>query len=179
MGFKIGGGDHLQYYDESNGQYSDEWKAGAAEKDKENLVLFYYFGLDYPELIFHFPKYGFHDDEYCEIFVLYARSRIRGLTCDPRKGKYLLTYTKSKDKSAFFNSIGYSYDDATRLVADIVEGTDVKTLKFSKLSNYGPMTLAKTMLNGEIVTSVWELQHNFDLKLVTIIPGGDKKWLSK
>lgn len=86
---------------------------------------------------------------------------------------------KTRKILRFFNSIGYSYDDATRLVADIVKGTDVKTLKFSKLSNYDPMTLAKTTLNGEIVTSMRELQFNFDLKLVTLIPGGDKKWLSK
>ena len=43
MPYKNGGGNHLQYYDESNGQYDDQTKAKINEEDKRALTMVHYF----------------------------------------------------------------------------------------------------------------------------------------
>ena len=93
MEFKLGGGRHMQPYDPENGQYTDKDASGIGEKDMENLVLVYLFGMDYDHLKFHFPNYKIHDEDYCEMFVKYVRRFIKNedAIIESRKIKYLLS----------------------------------------------------------------------------------------
>ncbi len=45
MGFKTGGGNHLQAYDIKTGQYTDEELHEMKKKDMENLVFVQYIWL--------------------------------------------------------------------------------------------------------------------------------------
>lgn len=176
MPYKNGGGNHLQYYDEFDGQYDDQTKAKINEEDKKALTMVHYFGLPYNELVFHWPLYNIHDNEYCDIFVKYARKCIKEYEMEINKAIYLLTFQKENDKSAFLNSLGYSINNPEKLKGDIYCYTDIFSLTFSRYTKNCLRCIAKTNLNGKIVTSVWELKHNFIIRFITLIPGGDKKW---
>ena len=176
MAYKKGGGNKLQLYDESTGQYDEETKARINEEDKKALVLVHYFGVPYNELSFHFPIYGLHDDEYCDIFVKYARKVIKRFDIDNDKMIYLLKYHSANDKSEFLNKIGYSSDNPDELCSDIYCHTDVQTLTFTRYKKGYLGCIAKTTLKGKVVTSVWSLEKNFHIRFITIIPGGDKRW---
>lgn len=179
MPYKPGGGEHLQYYDEENGEYSEEKAKASAEKDKENLVLYYWYGMEYPNLTFHFPKFGIHDEEYCDTFVYFYRKNIEKITIELPKLKYLLTPDPKKDKSKFLMSLGYSLEQLVFLKNDIINGTEWDKLRFGKLTNFGITAKCKTVLKDKIVTTIWELDQDFNVRLITLIPGGDKKWNSK
>lgn len=176
MPYKKGGGNLPQLYDIETGQYDDETKTKINENDKKSLVLVHYFGIHYNELDFHFPAYGLHDDEYCDIFVKYCRRIIRNFDVDINKCVYFLRPTVKNDKSKFLVSLGYSISNPENLLSDIYCNTYVDTLTFSSFNKGYLRCIAKTILKGKIVTSVWELKTNFHIRLITIIPGGDKKW---
>ncbi len=179
MPYKSGGGEHLQYYDEETGEYSEEKAKASAEKDKANLVLYYWYGMEYPNLIFHFPKFGVHDKEYCQTFVYFYRKNVKEKTIDSAKLKYLLMPDPKKDKSKFLISLGYSLSNYDSLKNAIINGTEWDELSYSKLTPFGLTAKCKTILKGKIVTTIWELNQNFDVRLITMIPGGDKIWNSK
>lgn len=176
MNYKKGGGNHLQPYDEKTGQYDDETKAKINEEEKKSLILFHYFGLPYNDLDFRFPVFNLHDDEYCDIFVKYSRKVIKYFDIDDRKGVHFLQYKIKDDKSLFLKKLGYSLENYHELISDIYCNTNVNSLTFSKFDKQCLKCIAKTILRGKIVTSVWELKSNFHIRLITIIPGGDKRW---
>lgn len=176
MPLKRGGGNHLQFYDEADGQYSDEEIARMNEEDKKALALIHYFELPFNELVFHFPVFGLHDDEYCRLFIRYARKVIKDFKIDERKIGYLLSFNKKGDKSAFLADLGYGDANARELLSDIYCCTEVQSLTFAKLTNHCLKCIAKTVLKGKLVTSVWELQKDFTIRFITLIPGGDKTW---
>lgn len=178
MPYKPGGGEHLQYYDEKNGEYSEKRAKASAEKDKENLVLYYWYGMEYPNLTFHFPKFGVHDEEYCQTFVYFYRKNIKGKTIDAAKLKYLLTPDPKKDKSKFLTGLSYSLTNLDSFKNDIINGTEWATLCFGKLTSFGITAKCKTVLKGKVVTTIWELNQDFNVRLITLIPGGDKTWNS-
>lgn len=103
MDFKLGGGRHLQPFDPENGQYTDKDIMSLREKDLENLVLIYIFGMDYRHLKIHFPDYRIHDKEYCDIFVKYVRNYVKNsdVIIEEPKMRYLLTIQYGRDKSSF------------------------------------------------------------------------------
>ena len=174
MPFKIGGGNHLQPYDDATGQYDEEEKARINEEEKQALVLSHYFKLPLNDLVFHFPIYGLHDEEYCDLFVKQARETIKSLDVADEKMLYLLTHVKDRDKSSFLNQLGYTSLRPDELKSDIVCNTDLTTLSFSRFTPMWFKCVAKTTLRGKIVTTVWELRNDFTPRLITIIPGGDK-----
>lgn len=177
MSYKIGGGDHLQPYSAKNGQYEEaQEKAGQNENDTKNLVLVHYFGFSKEDLPFCFPTYGVHDVDYCDIFVKYSRARIKGVLIDERKAVYLLTYKEKDDKSLFLNKLGYNENEKDKLLDDIRDNTDIKTLTFSRFEEKCLKCEAKTILKGNIVTSIWELKENLEIRFITLIPGGEKRW---
>ncbi len=176
MPYKLGGGNHLQYYDEIDGQYGDERKKSQCEDDMTSLTMVYCFGLDNENLVFHWPKLGVHDDEYCSLFVQYSKQRISGMDVDIRKCAYLMKYDAGRDKSRFLSELGYDSLSLESLRNDIISNTDLQILNFSRLISTCLKCVAKTELHGKIVTTVWELKKDYKIRLITLIPGDDKKW---
>ena len=175
MPLKKGGGNKLQYYDESTGQYDDQ-KIGLNEIDKENLVMYHYFGLDDDTIQFHFPYYLIHDFEYCDIFCKCIRKEVNIQEVKIEKCQYLLEYKDEDDKSSFLQDLGYNIHDIGCLKDDIIFGTDLNSILFAGLNNWGLKVIAKTILKNKIVTSVWMVNEELGMRFVTLIPGGDKRW---
>lgn len=175
MNYKIGGGKHLQMYDETNGQYTDEEKASLIKEDRKNLALVYCFSLDSDDLIFHWPSKKIHDRDYYEIFTHFARDKIAEIQYNPTKSTYLLNHIIDRDKSSFLIKLGYAASDPDELQLDVIKGTDISSLEYSS-NNTCYKCIAKTVLKGKLVTSVWALEVGFKLRFITLIPGGDKVW---
>lgn len=176
MGYKIGGGDHLQYYDENDGQYADEDKVKILEKDKENLVLYHLFDMHYEHIVFHFPVCGIHDKEYCEMFVAGFRNRIKKINFDIRKAEYLLTPRDKDDKSKFLNGIGYDKTNQMKLKTDILRNIDFNKLEYSRLTVFGIKCSMIIRLNGGEVKTIWQINKDLSMHFVTLIPiSGGKK----
>lgn len=174
MGHKIGGGDHLQYYDENDGQYADEDKAKILEKDKENLVLYHLFDMHYEHIVFHFPVYGIHDKEYCEMFVSAFRNRIKKMSFDIRKAEYLLTPRDKDDKSKFLGMAGYSMNDKEKLIEDIKNATHISQLEYLDITKYALKCKQTIEVNGRQALIVWKLTKDLEINFVTLIPYGGK-----
>ncbi len=178
MEFKLGGGKHLQPYDPENGQYTNEDLVRIKEKDMENLVLIYIFGLDYDSFYIHFPNYKIHDNDYCKLFVKYIRTYIKNIdvVIEERKMNYLLKEVKSDDKSKFLLDLGYDFINTEILMDEIRWGTDFKTSKFRNISKYTFNIMTKTTLRGKIVTTGRQINEDGTVRFITLIPGGDKIW---
>lgn len=176
MPYKKGGGDHLQYYDEADGQYDEETRNRINESDMKALSMVHYFGYPYDELIFHWPVYGLHDDAYCVLFVEYARKSIHGAEIDAGKCDYLLTYNEKSDKSEFLKALGYEPANIGELRSDILCNTYLNALTYGHYLKKCFRCVAETYLNGKCVTTVWELRRDFTIRFITLIPGGDKRW---
>ena len=176
MPVKIGGGNKLQYYDKDAGEYSDEQKLDLNEIDKENLVMYHYYGIDDETIVFHFPNYKIHDIEYCEMFCQFAKDKVTLNEINDEKIIYLLKFDPKKDKSTFLNNLGYNLNNIQKLKDDIFNKTFLKSLLFTRINKWGMSVIAPTKLNGTIVTSVWMLNADFTLRFITLIPGGDKIW---
>lgn len=104
MPYKIGGGNHIQLYDKSDGRYSDENKGEGSKEDFDNLRLVHEFGLDYDNLKFPFPIQGVHSEDYCKEFVEYvAENNLYdyGYIEDDKLSKYLFVHHDKDDKSKF------------------------------------------------------------------------------
>ncbi len=178
MAFKIGGGHHLQAYDPNDGQYVKENFAIWNDKDKGALTMLLYYRLENDSYIIHFPDFNIHDKQYCEMFVEYAKKYIESddIIIERSKMAYLLTEQVGHDKSRFLARIGYNLQNYETLMDDIKWNTDFKTLKYKIIKVHSLNVMAKTILNGYIVTTAWQLKPDGTLKFITLIPGGDKKW---
>jgi len=175
MPYKRGGGNLLQLYDEKNGQYTDEEKQNMITKDEIGLTTYEVLKEDsiFP---FHFPLEGIHSKDYNKRFLEVVKSDLENIVADPRKFDYLLSFQEGHDKSKFLFQIGYSRNDGKRLFDDIVKNTDINSLQYVEYRNKAFKCIAKTTLNGKLIATVWKLESNLNLRLVTIIPGGDKIW---
>jgi len=138
--------------------------------------MIYYFGLQDESLSFHWPNENVHNKEYFDLFVKYSKQFIESSDIALSKCNYILTFFENNDKSNFLNELGYYKINMKDLAKDIRYGTDYSTLKFSRVRKNHILCEAKTILKKYIVTSVWELQKNFSVRFVTLLPGGDKKW---
>ena len=176
MPYKKGGGNHLQYYDETDGEYDEETKKKINDADKKALTMVHYFDYPFNELTFHWPIQKLHDQEYLEMFVKQASKSVKTAMVAIEKCGYLLKFDAKKDKSKFLLELGYAANDASKLRNDILCGTDLRTLSFSRYTSDCLSCIAKTTLNNKIVTTVWELKRDFTIRLITLIPGGDKQW---
>lgn len=181
MQFKKGGGNHLQLFDQENGQYADEDKVKLNEKDLESLVMVHYFGFDNDEFIFHFPISGVHTDEYCDIFVSYLkRNSLFGEAFieESKLKDYLFKFKEKDDKSKFMiNVLGFSNNEGGWLRARnaILRGTDFSTAKYDPPMRNGLIINAETEIldkNGKkynVLTS-WQIKDDLSLRFVTLIP---------
>ena len=180
MKLKPGGANKLQEYDEETGEYIDIDKLSKdeinalCEKDKENLVMQYYFGLVDICSPIRFPTKEIHDQEYCEIYISYIKNRLKDCIVPQPKIKYLLTFSVVSDKSKFLKRIGYNTENSIRdLMSDITLNTNFKTLKFVRYYPDGKLgCTATTILNNYKVNTIWAIDKNNKAQLVTLIPGG-------
>lgn len=178
MGFKLGGGNHMQPYDSNNGQYTDKELSKINNQDMKNLALVHIYGFNDKELIFHFPNYKIHTKEYCKLFVEYIRNFINNddVIIENSKMVYLLTKLKQNDKSLFLQNIGYNTNDLQELMNDIRKGTNFKKSEFKIIRETTFNIQAKTILKGYVVTTAWQLKEDGNVRLITLIPGGNKIW---
>lgn len=178
---KIGGGGHLQYYDLENGQYCEEDIIKFQDDDMKNLILYYYFGLEYNNILFHFPNIKIHNNEYCEVFVKYIRRNklYKNPYINENKIKnYLFKKRDVDDKSKFIiNILGYKNDinGWNELNFDIINNTDFTNMKFHgnfiKTLKIRAITKLKDKNNNiYFCTTIWELEENLNLKFITLLP---------
>lgn len=176
MPYKIGGGGMPELYDPDNGQYTDEQKSKLLEAELSNIVLRYIFGLD-RTFDPRYPIYGFHSDEYCELYVKYRISIIyRNLSYD--KINYLLTYRNKNDKSYFFRLLGYelSEGDIKSLFKEIMDGSNFTKMKFNKLNQYGLFVKVPTKIRNKktleyiSITTIWKYTKDERIHFITAIP---------
>lgn len=182
---KVGGGNHLQPYDEDTGQYTDEIKSKTFEKDMESLVMVYMFGFDLGEFKFHFPKKGIHNDEYCGIFVRYIRDkRLYGEAhIDQLKlERYLFEYRDKNDKSKYMTEVlGFENNQQgwEKAKFEIINGLDFKTMRhagrFQKdcLKVAIDATINDVDGKGHDIVTIWEMQKDFSLRFITLEPRRD------
>lgn len=170
----------MQPYDRENGQYTEEDIAAIRKSDMTNLVLVYLYGFDNESVAFHFPKYEIQGKEYCELFDRYIRQFIKNdsSVIEEQKAIYFLTKLDKNDKSKFFTGIGYTYDNIAQFINDIRNGTDFTKSEFGKMTDKTFNIQTQTILNSYIVTSVWQIKEDGTVRLITLIPGGDKRWKS-
>ena len=71
-----------------------------------------------------------------------------------------------------------SFTNLDGLKNDIINGSEWDTLCFGKLTSFGIIAKCKTVLRDKVVTTIWELNQVFNVRLITLIPRGDKTWNS-
>jgi hypothetical protein len=157
---KPGGGNLPQLYDPENGQYTDEEKTKLLEDEIANIVMRYIFGLTntYEP---RYPIYGFHNKEYCELYIRHAIYRA---DCDVPVEKvrdYLLKHRDRDDKSSFFKTLGYDVTKWDELHNIITANTDFSKMEYDLFNEYGlridaPVTM-KSLIDGKefIFYGVW------------------------
>lgn len=74
--------------------------------------------------------------------------------------------------------LSYFLANLDRLKNDIINGTEWDTPCFGKLTSFGITAKCKTVLKDKVVTTIWELNQDFNVRLITLILGGDKTWNS-
>lgn len=173
---KKGGGGKQELYDPENGQYTDEEKAKLLDDEISNMVMRYIFGLD-DTFDPRFPIFGFHNDEYCELYVKHRICKLyRCLSYN--KIEYLLTPISKNDKSNFFKLLGYGLNDTDKniLYKEIIDGTDFTKRKFNKLNEFGLFIKAPTKLYNKnrtkfvYITTIWKYGKDEKLTFITAIP---------
>lgn len=137
------------------------------------LIDLFNFSID--KINIRFPYYKIHDEEYCNLFLKIFSRYIKNFKIKEAKLDYLLTSRVKDDKSKFLNSLGYNLNNKNILLNDIIENTDLKSLTYHQISEYGFICEGKTILKGKIVITGRELEKDLTLRLITLIPGGDKK----
>ena len=175
MPLKPGGGNHMQLYDSRNGEYTESEKQNMRRYDNYAIAS-YKWNSEISEAKFHFPIECVHDKDYCRNFVKCIRDDIKKPIYSQPKMKYLMSSRTRDDKSKFVISLGYSLSRPNDLFRDICIGTKRDTIEFAKFSAGALLVEAKTTIKGKLVKTIWRLEKNLDISLVTLIPGGDKIW---
>ena len=178
MPYKTGGGGLPELYDPDNGQYTDEEKAKLLDGEISNIVMRYIFGLSgtYDP---RYPIYGFHSDEYRELYVKYKLRDCKICAILPyEKIGYLLTHKDKDDKSHFFNLLGYELndDDKKALCDEIMEGADFSKMKYSRSNEYGLLVEVPTKIYDRAkrrhirINAIWLYDEKGQFNFVTAIP---------
>lgn len=173
---KEGGGGKQEFYDPTNGKYTDKEKAKFLDDEIANIVMRYIFGLSntYDP---RFPIFGFHNEEYCELYVKHRICKVQR-DVPYLKMDYLLNFRKKDDKSLFFKLFGYQNNnrDKNLLFKEIMDGSDFSKMKFQKFTEYGIFVMVPTrikVLNKEKrveVTTIWRYSKDEWFHFVTLIP---------
>lgn len=183
MPYKIGGGNHIQLYDKSDGRYSDQNKEKSVKTDFDNLQLVHKAGLNYGCLKFPFPIKDVHDEKYCKEFVEYvAENNLYeyGYIEDDKLSKYLFVHHDNDDKSKFVIDI-FEYpndkDGWEALRREIIEGTDFSKMETCGYTKYALKVKVYTIVKNSVgkeykINTIWELKRNFTIRLITLFPEG-------
>lgn len=176
MPYKRGGGGLPELYDPDNGQYTDEQKSKLLDTELSNIVLRYIFGLN-GTFEPRYPIYGFHSDEYCELYVRFRIGNIyRNLPYD--KIRYLLTNRSKNDKSYFLKLLGYELNnnDINNLFKEIIDGSNFAKMKFNKLNQFGLFVKVPTKIYNKrklkyiYITTIWKYSKDEQMHFITAIP---------
>lgn len=148
---KIGGGGELEFYDPEDGRYASitqERKNELFEQEMSNMVMRYIFDIKETYMP-RFPIVGFHNDEYCELYVRHCIYKISRFMPWEKVTNYLLVKKLSGDKSKFFKLHGYDQTKAQKLYDQIMEGADFTKMKYQKLKIYGIYVVVPTKIYSE------------------------------
>ena len=145
---KPGGGSKPETFDPETGEYSEEEKTKLFDKEMTNIVTRYIFGMPEDTYYPRFPIFGFHNSDYAKIYVENAVSKIKKDISLQKITNYLLKYRPKDDKSYFFNSIGYSYENSEQLYEEIYYGSDFSELKFQKFNEFGIFVAVPTIIKN-------------------------------
>ena len=157
--YKKGGGEKLQLYDPKNGEYTDEDKKKLFEDEMSNIVLRCIFNDD-DTYIPRYPIFGFHDDDYCRLYVGYCIKKPHFFINKKKVTDYLLTFRKNSDKSLFFKKQGYTLENSNELYNQLIEGSNIDTIKYNKIHPYG--------LNVEMTTTIQSITYNKKIAMKSI-----------
>lgn len=144
---KPGGGNLPQLYNPENGKYTDEEKNKLFEKELANIVMRYMFGQTntyHPR----YPIYGFHNKEYCELYVKHAIYQANSDLPAEKVKDYLLKPKQKDDKSHFFNVHGYNLSNWEKLLTAILSHTDYSQIEYDQLTEFGLFVTVPTTINS-------------------------------
>ena len=170
---KIGGGNEPEFYDPETGEYSDEEKAKLLDNELANIVMRYIFNLN-DTFDPQFPIFGFHTEEYCELYVKFRITKNYKDLDYNKIDNYLLKPLKKDDKSNFFTIHGYDKSKRDELYNQIISNTDMLKKKFDHLNAYGIVIKAPTKIysykNKEyiLITTVWIYKNDGWFHFVTV-----------
>lgn len=171
---KHGGGGLPELYDPENGQYvSEEDKAKYLDNEIGNIVMRYIFGINgtYDP---RFPIFGFHSDDYCELYVKYRICKIYQDIDYNKIDNYFLKPLTKNDKSNFFFEHGYDIDKRDNLYDQLYYGTDFAKMKFDHLNPYGIIVKIPTKIYSYkekkdiLIYTVWIYRKDEKFHLVTV-----------
>ena len=166
--FKPGGGNHPQLYDPNNGQYSQEQISKLFEEEMANIVMRYIFGLPQDTYYPRYPILGFHNDDYCKLYVRHAIYDIKKDIPEAKVRDYLLKYRKEDDKSKFFKMHGYSTDNYVKLLEEIYYGSDFTRRRFERFDEFGLTIAVPTKIYSEkehkkiMIITYWKYGYDKD-----------------
>lgn len=167
MAIKPGGGNKMQPYDKTNGEYVNE----QCEKDKEDVIINYLFGFDRSAPVVY-PTKGIHDEEYCGCVLDNVVDKHNPIVDTRKVTDYLLVFKEDSDKSKYFKLLGYDMNNWEKLYDQIKSGVNFQVRRF-EFGTYCCKIVAEHKIlnlnNGRYYTihSVWELQKDFKVKFIT------------
>lgn len=173
MPYKTGGGGMPELYDPDNGQYTDEQKSKLLDTELSNIVLRYIFGLS-GTFEPRYPIYGFHSDEYCELYVRFRICKNQKYINYDKIDNYLLKPLLKNDKSLFFKLHGYDISRRNELYKQLILNTDMTKMKFDHLNEFGILVNVPTQLysykekKNILIYTVWIYKKDEWFHFVTV-----------
>lgn len=173
MFMKKGGGNKPQLYDPDNGQYSDEEKKVFFEQEMSNIVLRYIFGAKgtYEP---RFPINGFHNADYCRLFLEHCLPGLNRDFPEEKVTEYLLKKREINDKSSFFALHGYTMANASELYQQLMDRADFSQMEFERLTDFGIKLSVPTEIFSKKegkriqIRTIWIYQRNEMMHFVTV-----------
>ena len=177
---KKGGGGFSELYDPENGQYTDEEKSKYFDEEMANIVMRYVFGMQntYDP---RFPIFGFHSNDYCELYIKYRICKNYKDVNYNKIDNYLFKQLDKDDKSGFFKLNGYDKTKRDELYKQLIERTDFTKMEFDRLNEYGILVKTPTKLYSYshrkdiIIWTIWIYKTDEWFHFVTVDLG--RKWL--
>lgn len=121
-----------------------------------------------------FPIYGFHSDEYCELYVKHRICKdLKDISYD-KIDNYFLKHQIKGDKSHFFFLHGYDLSKRDELFNQIYYGSDFTKMEFDRLNKFGIMVRVPTQIysyrerKNILIYTIWIYKKDEWFHLVTV-----------